>query len=396
MRAPRAKSGRRPLLTLGCLLVLVALFGCNSAPAPVTTVSPALKELPRPSTRSQVARATPPGTWLADGVVTFGETGGDTPLVAGNYVFWKSWDASKGIWTLQAYDLSAGSGFTLTDKLDVSSFVASDGKSVVWRGSEPRLSSVQLFDLAAHTHATPREASGQAELTAYELAIDGDLLYYTNADGLHLRDLRTNSERLISATGKRPIAAKGMLLWVEEVPGGVEPTAKPRGQTPEAEEEHVGRPPVSPSRYWALHLLRAGQTGRGEVLTTDIPATSSLAYNIPNSYNMGGDYVVWTAEYRGQVTAYNVKSRKSKTISTNTQPYLGTLRQVVSGNTLVWIEQPTPDPRRYAIEAYDLATGVQRTIAGFQAGSVQAWGIAEDGALIYTVDGSLYSMPLRH
>jgi hypothetical protein len=90
-----------------------------------------------------------------------------------------------------------------------------------------------------------------------------------------------------------------------------------------------------------------------------------------------------------------MKSRKSETISTKTQPYLGTLRPVVSGNTLVWIEQPTPDPQRYAIEAYDLSTGVQRTIADFQAGSVQAWGITGDGALIYTVDGNLYSMPLR-
>lgn len=370
--------------SLACLLVLVALVGCNDSPAPPVVSSPSLTESAIQGT----------ATWLADNVITFGETGGDTPLVAGKYVFWKSWNASANTWTLQAREVSAQSGFTLTDKLDVSSFMASDGKTAVWRGSEPGLVSVHLYDLAARTDITLREASGQSDLAAYELAIDGDLLYYTNGNGLHLRDMRTNHERLISANGKKPIAANGMLLWVEAVAQVVKPTATSRGETPAVEENHVGRPPTSPGRYWELHLLQPGETGRGAVLTTNIAATGSLAFDVPCSYNLGGDYVVWTGEYGDHITAYNVKSHKIEIIPTNPQPYLGTLCPLVSGNAVVWIEETTREPGQLSVQAYDPGTRMLSTIASFRAGGVQAWGVVENEALIYTLDGSLYSMPL--
>ncbi|KAB8140997.1 hypothetical protein F8S13_20965 [Chloroflexia bacterium SDU3-3] len=92
--------------------------------------------------------------------------------------------------------------------------LAADAATAVWAEANGEQRRLVGYDIASGRTWQVATLAGRADL-----AVDGDTLYIADADGLRARSLADGGEVLVSASGRRPVAAGGALLWSEEQPG---------------------------------------------------------------------------------------------------------------------------------------------------------------------------------
>jgi hypothetical protein len=196
------------------------------------------------------------------------------------------------------------------------------------------------------------------------IALDGGALYYTDSTpghvGLYARSLDTGAEELIAERGVNPVAADGTLLWS---------TYTDNGQTGTASRS-----------VWTLHM-RELASGAERVVTT----VGNLAAGGQGEYAVSGGNVVWSIAEPGvdsRVFLYRISDSRSVPISTEAAS-----GPRISGATVAWVTNPfiSRDPALGgAVQTYDIASGVIKTIARVQGGSGLRSVAFAGGRLAYT------------
>lgn len=281
------------------------------------------------------------------------------PVAVGRYLLWFERDGRSLNLSVRGYDADRDLTFSLPGKPAEGSTMATDGALVAWtervRSREQR---VQGYDLRTGQGITLLPASGARELGG--IALDHGVLYYQDATpghlGIYARDVATGQEQLITASGRNPVVADGVLLWSEEsFPGSY-------------------LPPKS-----SLHMRRLDGSAPDTVL--------AHAAALLSSYDVSGDYVVWSffpPAVDRRVHLYRLSTGASTLISAVPARY-----PRIQGNTVVWTAEPDAAPGQqpqWSLQSYAIDTGGVTTLFEDTSGLLAPWAIFGQSAVVFAAD----------
>jgi hypothetical protein len=295
---------------------------------------------------------------------------------AGHYVFWDgSFTAARPI---LAYDLAQNKLLTLASGAGANGRIGpvSDGTTVAWIEGTPGGDSVRGYDLSTGQTHLLVDPAPYHEFD--QIAIGAGQVFYSDAKpeqtGLFVRNLATGQDTLVSAWGRAPVVANGILLWYEQRPSeGPHALANP--------------PHPRPPSECSLHMRRLDGSLTDAVINSSLPVDpfgNECGYA---GYSTAGDYAAWTGGYLANRPLWLHR------LSTGSEQLIANFAShpLLTGDTLIWTEQPTgfPNaPTTWSIKAYDLATGATRTIVQAQEHlAVISWALTGDNQLVYTVGG---------
>jgi len=295
------------------------------------------------------------------------------PVATGNYLFWIDYRQGHSIY---GYDLSKQEEFLVTDKPGARFSLASDSKTLTWVETPSsdviNRGSIQGYDIASGKQFTILPSTSTSIFD--NLALDSGMLYYHDATighiGLYARNLNSEAEQLVSAAGRGPVAADGVLLWSEQRQFG----------------------PMAPSE-WSLHLRKLDGSISDKVVVKDEGQFAG--------YSVSGDKVVWSfyppaADTR--VYLYSISSGVSKPISALANPPLITSGPLVSGNKVVWASATGSTPNQsnqLSIQEYDIDSGATSTLFPNTPTPLRPGAIIGQTALAYTSGTMLYLLNLK-
>lgn len=291
------------------------------------------------------------------------------------------------------YDLAQDKALTLVSGEGASGRVGpvSDGTTVAWIEGTPGGDSIRGYDLAAGHSQYLVEPAYYHEFD--QIALGAGQVYYQDAkpeqNGLFARNLATGLDTLVSAWGRAPVVANGILLWVEQRP-------------PDGPHALANPPQPQPPSECSLHMRRLDGSLADAIINSSLTPGPFAGDCYYAGYSTAGDYVAWTGGYLANQPLWLHR------LSTGSDQLIAhaASHPLLTGDTLIWTEQPTgfPDaPTTWAIKAYDLATAATRTLVQGQENQVvTGWALTGSNQLVYTVGaerndpaGKLYVTDIR-
>jgi|GEM_PF-2399069 len=277
------------------------------------------------------------------------------PVSSGSVVSWLQREPDSPLLTLHAYDHTSQAAIIVKRDLPAVEGLATDGRTLAWiERAESGTVRIQGYDLAERQEWTIVTGTGDQQFGGIALT-DGALYYHdTRAThpGLYARNIYTGREQLLSATGRDPVAAGGVLLWSE-----------------------VHTDPLTDVREWRLYLHNLhGQSNAKLLARTSTPFSA---------YHAAGDAVVWSAlppAVDERVYRYRISDETTVPISTAAGRY-----PVATDKQAIWLGQPETEPAQrlsWSLEAYNLNNGQQQTLTHDLSGPLIPWALLDAETLV--------------
>lgn len=299
------------------------------------------------------AASTPPPTQLLSSAIL------GRPFVTEQAVFWS--ERHDNHIAILGYDLADGTTFVVAERDRTVLGLAADDRQVVWIERDPIAGQLNIIgaDLRAGTLGLIASLAGS---TAHsEIALDQDVLYYTDSaldhHGLFALDLATQREQLVSVAGMRPVARDGRLLW--------------------SEAQAVALPGLA---TWTLHLRTADGRHGDRVL-----ARRAAGYLGFSGYDMEGGIVAWSlaaSAADAQIYIYNVGTGTTTALAAGA----GSNPRIYNGS-IIWTEDGAGPsrPATWRTRVYHPASRTQSLAVEESSAATTIWGVAGQERLALTV-----------
>jgi hypothetical protein len=316
------------------------ISGCAAAPAPIPVATPSAEPRRITSTLS------------------------GAPIVAGAYLFWK--DTSAIAPAIYGYDVAKDTQFVVLQTVNWVFGVAGDETRLVWfeelLDEQPVRIDLHVYDIATRADRAVLTFP-QSDNAPRDVAVDGSRIYYTDSTpghtGLFIYNLETETEQLLSATGRKPVANDGVVLWLEPSP--------------------VGRATIAEVR---LRMRR-----HADGAETDLARAPAEPAGDP-LYAVSGDYVVWV--FDPLVSAARVMLHRISTGVTEPEPISPETATSLTmhNDQVLWVTGGTTgfSVDQKAIQSYNLQNSRITTFVAASRDVKQVWGVTNEQALVFTLN----------
>lgn len=298
--------------------------------------------LPVPSARSA------PPAFAAPSLTPLTTTAIGNPIATETAIFW--WDRRGAQPAIYGYDLASQREFLVATPSQQAWGLASDGTTVVWTEMFSGTQRIQGYNLATRQEQTLVQSDDYLyALTHAQPVLTAGTLYYVSTApdpaqrGLYAMHIATGMTERISPTGRDPVVAAGILLWSEYTMAGTR-----------------------------LLLRQLDASAPDRLIAT---VGGGIAYTTVTT-----DAVVWAPGPRDRLLLYRIST--------------GTISQVVAGNvaypvlqgsTLLWTGVTyIPAVVQYALQSYNLLTGVQQTVVATTTIPLQSRALLAPDSLLFT------------